>query len=86
MLINADLGMQLEAYVSELVRSGRYRSEAEVLREGVRLIQEREARLIFLDASIERGISDAMSGGTRPIDEVFDSLEEKYGAMSRSAG
>lgn len=80
MVIEVDLGPELEAYVSKLVQSGRYKSE------GVRLILERETRFAPLDASIERGIYDAEFGQTRPIDEVFGSLEEKYGAMSHSAG
>jgi antitoxin ParD1/3/4 len=43
-MINADLGQQLEGYVAKLVESGRYSSESEVLREGVKLIQDREMR------------------------------------------
>ncbi|VVE24603.1 addiction module antitoxin [Pandoraea terrae] len=38
-MISADLGQQLETYVTKLVESGRYGSKSEVLREGVRLIQ-----------------------------------------------
>ena len=83
-MISADLGSQLEAYVSKLVESGRYNSKSEVLREGVRVIQERETRLAALDASIARGLADADAGRTKPIDEVFDSLVAKYAAMSRS--
>jgi antitoxin ParD1/3/4 len=83
-MISADLGSQLEAYVSKLVESGRYNSKSEVLREGVRVIQERETRLAALDASIARGIADADAGRTKPIDEAFDSLEAKYAAMNRS--
>ncbi len=41
MTILADLGAQLETFVSGLVASGRYRSPDEVLREAVRLFQER---------------------------------------------
>src|SRR5262249_24099261 len=56
---SVDLGSHLEAVVTELVKSGRYNSEADVLREGVRLVQEREAHLATLDASLARGIADA---------------------------
>lgn len=45
MPISADLGEQLEKVVDGLVREGRYNSKSEVLREGVRLVQEREAQL-----------------------------------------
>lgn len=57
----------------KLVASGRYR-------EGVRLIQEREARLAALDASIARGLADA--GRVKPLSEVFDRLEAKFTAKT----
>ncbi|MEO7177452.1 MAG: type II toxin-antitoxin system ParD family antitoxin [Allosphingosinicella sp.] len=84
-MISADLGRQLEAFVAELVEAGRYNSKSEVLREGVRLIHERESRLAALDASIRRGLADADEGRTKPADEVFDRLESKYRNMVRPA-
>lgn len=84
-MISADLGEQLESFVSKLVKTGRYNSKSEVLREGVRLIQERETRLSALDASIARGIADAEAGRIKPAEEVFDRLERKYRSISRAA-
>ena len=49
-MISADLGKQLESYVQTLVDAGCYGSKSEVLREGVRLIQDRETKLAALDA------------------------------------
>ncbi|MCG2841238.1 type II toxin-antitoxin system ParD family antitoxin [Sandaracinobacter sp. RS1-74] len=85
-MISADLGRQLEAFVAALVEAGRYNSKSEVLREGVRLIQDRETRLAALDASIARGLADADAGRTRPADAVFDRLEAKYRGLARDAG
>ena len=79
-MISADLGRTLESFVAELVASGRYNSKSEVLREGVRLVQEREARLATLDAALARGLADAEAGRTTPAAEVFDRLEAKYRA------
>ncbi len=84
MAISADLGNQLETYVTNLVKSGRYHSKSEILREGVRLIQEREARLAILDASLVRGLADADAGRVKPAAAVFDRLEAKYKAMAES--
>lgn len=84
-MISADLGNQLESFVTQLVAAGRYNSKSEVLREGVRLVQEREARLAALDASIARGLRDAEAGRTKPAAEVFDRLEAKYRAMAAAA-
>ncbi|HEX8663696.1 MAG TPA: type II toxin-antitoxin system ParD family antitoxin [Beijerinckiaceae bacterium] len=83
MASSVDLGPQLEAYIAGLVEKGRYNSKSEVLREGVRLVQEREAKLAALDAAIERGLADSAAGRVKPASEVFDRLEAKYKAMAR---
>ena len=62
MPISAELGEALESYVDGLVKSGRYRSKSEILREGVRLVQERELRLAALDDAIARGLADIEVG------------------------
>ena len=80
---SVDLGPKLEAVVDELVARGRYNSKSEVLREGVRLVQERERRLAALDAAIERGVAEAEAGMGRPADEVFDRLEKKIRSLAR---
>ena len=82
MPISADLGRKLEDIVDGLVKKGRYNSKSEVLREGVRLVQEREARLAELDRSIARGLADAKAGRGKPAEEVFDRLVAKYTAMA----
>jgi antitoxin ParD1/3/4 len=84
-MISADLGNQLEGFVSKLVASGRYNSKSEVLREGVRLIQEREARLVVLDQAIARGLADADAGRMADAPAVFDRLQDKYRSMAGSA-
>lgn len=84
-MISADLGQQLETFVAKMVESGRYNSKSEVLREGVRLVQDREARLAALDASVARGMADADAGRSEPAEAVFDRLEKKYAAMARDA-
>ncbi|HEV2954775.1 MAG TPA: type II toxin-antitoxin system ParD family antitoxin [Xanthobacteraceae bacterium] len=75
---SVDLGPQLEKLVAKLVKSGRYNSRSEILREGVRLVQEREAKLAALDAAITRGIADAEAGRVKPLAKVFDRLEARY--------
>lgn len=84
-MISADLGKQLESYIQQLVNTGRYGSKSEVLREGVRLVQDRETRLVALDASIMRGIADADAGRTKSASDVFSRLDTKYRAMADKA-
>jgi antitoxin ParD1/3/4 len=82
MAISAELGEALESFVTKLVASGRYHSKSEVLREGVRLIQEREARLAALDASIARGLADVDAGRLKSSADVFDRLEAELAAKT----
>jgi antitoxin ParD1/3/4 len=81
-MISADLGPQLESFVAKLVETGRYNSKSEVLREGIRLIQEREARLSVLDQALARGLADAEAGRVKPMSDVVSRLEAKYHAMT----
>jgi antitoxin ParD1/3/4 len=85
MAISADLGNRLEDVVNKLVSTGRYNSKSEVLREGVRLVEEREKRLAVLDAAVAQGISDADAGRSTPAEEVFDRLEAKYKSMAEKS-
>lgn len=84
MAISADLGAHLEDYVNELVTRGRYNSKSEVLREGVRLVQEREAKLAALDAALARGLADAKAGRVMPLDEAFDRLRKELQLPKRT--
>lgn len=81
-MISADLGPQLEKFVAKLVETGRYNSKSEVLREGIRLIQERETRLSVLDQALARGLADEEAGRVKPMSDVVARLEAKYQAMS----
>ena len=80
MASSVDLGGRLESVVSQLVKTGRYNSRSEVLREGVRLVQERESRLAALDASIARGIADADAGRVHDLDDVLARLDARDAA------
>jgi antitoxin ParD1/3/4 len=84
MASSVDLGKQLESFVSGLVQTGRYNSRSEILREGVRLIHERETRLAALDASIARGLADAEAGRVHAIDDVAAELDARYADMERA--
>lgn len=81
-MISADLGQQLESFVAELVATGRYGSNSEVLREAVQLIQDRETQRAALDTVINRAVAESEAGNGKPAEQVFNRLEAKYRAMA----
>ncbi len=72
----------LEEALERLVATGRYASKDQVIREGVRLLEERDRKLEALDAALAHGIADVEAGRVKPARDVFDRLEKKYKAMS----
>ena len=77
-----DIGNQLESFIAELVKSGRYNSKSEASR-GPAAAGARLASLP-LDAAATRGIADVDAGRVKPLSQVFDRLEAKYCAVSSS--
>jgi antitoxin ParD1/3/4 len=64
--MNVSLTPELEEIVDQKVKSGLYNSASEVVREGLRLLQQRdemrEAKLDALRAEIQKGIDDLEAG------------------------
>jgi antitoxin ParD1/3/4 len=79
---SVELG-NLEKVVDRLVKSGRYNSKSEILREGIRLIDEREKRLALLDAALSRGLDEKARGRLRSADEVLGAARTRYARMLR---
>lgn len=82
---SVELG-KLEEVVDRLVETGRYNSKSEVLREGVRLVEEREKRLEALDQALAKGMADVEAGRVRPAKEVFEELRKRYQQMADERG
>ena len=82
MTMTVDLGPHLEQVVLELIENGRYRSKSEVLREGVRLVQDREVRLADLKAAIAKGLDDVEAGRTHPLEDVIEELQSRYRSIA----
>lgn len=74
--------------VEDWVSSGRYQNASEVLREGLRLLAQREAedalRLEALRAAVQLGVSDIAAGRFTTF-EAGTSLSEHLGALCRKA-
>jgi antitoxin ParD1/3/4 len=66
--MNVSIGERWEDFVVTVVKSGRYNSASEVVREGLRLVEEREARLQALRATLEASISEGGGAGDDELD------------------
>lgn len=83
--MNVSLTPELEAMVQAKVKSGKYNSASEVVREGLRLIQERdvvlEARLEELRGKIQVGL-DQLARGEKSRYESPEAFFEEMDAMA----
>lgn len=75
------LGKHFEQFVQSQLASGRYNSASEVLRDALRLMEERERRLAALDAAIQRGVADIQASRVHDLDEVCDELDVELAAL-----
>ena len=86
--MNANLGQVLEQFVTELVDSGLYQSQSEVIREGLRLLKEREdlkkLRLDELRKEILRGSEQANRGEFVNGPEAFRQIRQRRPARRTS--
>jgi antitoxin ParD1/3/4 len=80
------LGKHYEAFIQGQLASGRYNNASEVVRDALRLMEEKERRLALLDAAIERGLNDADAGRLHDAEEVFDALEARFTKLARERG
>jgi antitoxin ParD1/3/4 len=76
-----------ETVIAELVASGRYQNASEVLREGLRLIEERDSRdaakLRILQEAARAGFADFDAG--RFVELEDDAIVEMIGDLGRQA-
>ena len=78
MASSVNLGEKLEDVVNGLVKTGRFGSRSDVLREGVRLVQERESWLEMVEKAVERGRAQVAAGEWVDLEEGFDQLAARY--------
>ncbi len=79
--MNVSLGERWVAFVETIVKSGRYGSASEVVREGLRLVEEREMKLRALRESLNDAIA---KGGAADDDVLAAELAEQAAALTNS--
>lgn len=84
--MNVSLTPQLESFVKQKVSTGLYNSVSEVIREALRLLEEKEAlktmKLQALRADIQAGMDSLDKGEGKPLD--IDAIKARgRGIMSQ---
>jgi antitoxin ParD1/3/4 len=78
--VNISLTPKLGAFLQSRVKSGRYQTASEVVREALRLLQqqekEREQGLKQLKAKLQSGAAQAERGELLDGDQVFEELRQ----------
>lgn len=74
--MNVSLEPRWERFVEQAVEAGRYGSASEVVREGLRLVAEREAKLDALRATLAASIA----AGSEVTDAELDEMLERRAA------
>lgn len=69
--MNVSLGDRWEKFVETTVQEGRYNSASEVVREGLRLVEEREAKLTALRETLNASVA---AGGQVSDEDLGDAL------------
>ncbi|CDP54305.1 MAG: type II toxin-antitoxin system ParD family antitoxin [Devosia nanyangense] len=77
--MNVSIGERWEEFVAEAVRSGRYGSVSEVVREGLRLVEERETKLKALRETIQAALDE---GGAVTDEEVEAAILEQHARIT----
>jgi antitoxin ParD1/3/4 len=71
------LGEHFDSFVSRQIKSGRYASASEAVRDGLRLLEEREVRLTALRRALKEGENSGLADYS--LNGVIQELDDKSG-------
>jgi antitoxin ParD1/3/4 len=73
------LSRHFEQFIQEQVKSGRYNNASEVVRAGLRLLEDQHARPKLQQQELRAAIAAGLASGSgQPANAVFQRLEAKY--------
>jgi antitoxin ParD1/3/4 len=83
---NVSLGAVFETFVEKQVKEGRFQNASEVVRAGLRLLQEHELQLAEREARLAKAINAAFDDPAADIsaEDVFGRLERQFEKDSKA--
>jgi antitoxin ParD1/3/4 len=80
--MNVSIGERWERFVESALKTGRYGSASEVVREGLRLVEEREAKLQALRETLNTSIA---RGGAHSDEAVGNDIKAALEGWEKTA-
>ena len=77
--MNVSLTEHLDKFVGQQVETGRYRSASEVVREGLRLLEQREAQVQNIQNALDEGFASPITDGPEAMKRIFNRIQKHYG-------
>ena len=83
---NVNLGPHFEDFVAKKLQEGRYQNASEVIRAGLRLLEDTEAATEQRRAAIRAELAERAGDGrpTQPAAEVFGALRAHHQAKAKA--
>jgi antitoxin ParD1/3/4 len=75
--MNVSIGDRWQEFVERAVQSGRYASASEVVREGLRLVEEREAKLKALTETLNASIAEGRGFTDAEVAAAIDAQSDE---------
>ncbi len=64
------LGPYFEHFIQATIAQGRYNNASEVVRAGLRLLEEQESRVVALKGAIDEGLNSGIAAGFDPQEHL----------------
>jgi antitoxin ParD1/3/4 len=88
--MNVNLGSVFDQFVADLLKTGHYQTQSEILREGLRLLKEKEdlkqLRLSELRREIAVGVAEADRGEFVDGAKTFEAIRKRSLKRKRAKG
>lgn len=77
--MNVSLTPHLDSFIDQQVSSGRYRSASEVVRDGLRLLENRESQTALIQEALEEGLNSELLNGEKSMEKLRNKLQLEHG-------